>query len=868
MSTVLKADIAQAYGQALIDDIFLQNSRYYYTIGRSQPWEDGVNPDQVVASEKYQKEMRQDILYAKQISGTSLTFTIPRYNYQSGVSYTKYDDTVNLTGQKFYVISSDYNIYKCLDNKQNGVSSVEPYGTAPYPITLDDGYVWQYIYSIPPSLRTKFLTETDMPVFNTITEKYYSRGSISSVKIASGGSGYDPLTTQIIVSGDGYLEDNPINIDNFVIGYNGSGYTSIPDVEVENPFSGTISFSPSTSLIKGQKISVSDVAGVRFYEAITSGTLSSTAPTHYKSTSTNGTVQLKHIGTKPKITSTINSSGVGSIVVIDGGFGYSTIPTVTKDATGSGCVLSAIMDGDSISKVTVVSNGNSYVNQNVTVESPFPLAEEFPLSTAVNSGDIFWLTISGDTYYYRVDSAGTTSSTVPSHTTGSASNGTSVLTVVGKLAKVKAILGLIDSVTKHFDISNIKITNGGSGYVQESTEVIFTGGNPEIPAIANAVVSSGVITSIEVTFPGYGYESAPTVSINGDGSSATVNVEMGCGYGYSLAPSLIFSEPDDVDGTSPYVFSTVTKTEAIVEPIVIDGILRGISVINGGIGYTLATLSVVGTGSGASLTPIFASSELNSIQAQSELLATEGTISSFVIDDRGENITSISIELVGDGTGADITPVIEYGRLVDIIINDTGSGYSYITTNIIVNSGATQPSVRAVLAPINGHGSDPIRELYSSSIALNVAIGNEVNNGFAFNNKFRQIGIIKAPLTIDGTKLLESSSASACLSVSVNTSGVPLSANDILTGEGNSTYRVIDFNSTKILISSLTNTVPALGSSLKCVINTIEYSMYVNAVELPEFDKNSGSIIFIDNQDEFTPSATQTINVTTNINLI
>ena len=92
MSTILKADIPQTFGQSLIDDIFLQRSRYYYAIGRCYPWSNELVPDTVVDSEKYEKETRRDIIFAKQIQGTSVSFTIPRYNYVRGVMYEKYDD--------------------------------------------------------------------------------------------------------------------------------------------------------------------------------------------------------------------------------------------------------------------------------------------------------------------------------------------------------------------------------------------------------------------------------------------------------------------------------------------------------------------------------------------------------------------------------------------------------------------------------------------------------------------------------------------------------------------------------------------------------------------------------------------------------
>ena len=69
------------------------------------------------------------------------------------------------------------------------------------------------------------------------------------------------------------------------------------------------------------------------------------------------------------------------------------------------------------------------------------------------------------------------------------------------------------------------VTAGGSGY--SSATVTFadptgvTIANGGIKATGTATVSGGAVTAITITNPGYGYSSAPAVTIGGDGSSAT-----------------------------------------------------------------------------------------------------------------------------------------------------------------------------------------------------------------------------------------------------------------------------------------------------------------------------------------------------------
>ena len=57
------------------------------------------------------------------------------------------------------VITDEYNVYKCLDNNNNAISTYKPIGTVVDPVIMPDGYMWKYLYSIPIALRNKFLTD-------------------------------------------------------------------------------------------------------------------------------------------------------------------------------------------------------------------------------------------------------------------------------------------------------------------------------------------------------------------------------------------------------------------------------------------------------------------------------------------------------------------------------------------------------------------------------------------------------------------------------------------------------------------------------------------------------------------------------------
>ncbi|MCX5571488.1 phage tail sheath subtilisin-like domain-containing protein [Kaistia nematophila] len=75
-------------------------------------------------------------------------------------------------------------------------------------------------------------------------------------------------------------------------------------------------------------------------------------------------------------------------------------------------------------------------------------------------------------------------------------------------------------------IASIAVTAGGTGYV-DATTVVAISGTGGAGAEAKAVIEAGVITSILVTKPGYGFTGTITVTITGAGTGATATATKG-----------------------------------------------------------------------------------------------------------------------------------------------------------------------------------------------------------------------------------------------------------------------------------------------------------------------------------------------------
>lgn len=124
-------------------------------------------------------------------------------------------DTSPNYARSFYVRNTYDQVFKCLFNNNNAISTSMPIITIggqlpenPY-IETDDGYRWKYLYTIPSGQKRKFFTEDWMPVFSDPTVVASAvDGAIDIIQVLSGGQGYNQNVASntaaiLTVTGDG-----------------------------------------------------------------------------------------------------------------------------------------------------------------------------------------------------------------------------------------------------------------------------------------------------------------------------------------------------------------------------------------------------------------------------------------------------------------------------------------------------------------------------------------------------------------------------------------------------------------------------------------------------------------------------------------
>ena len=209
---------------------------YYLAIGRPQAFatqtrgdsrtdNQGSDASPLTPVDSIQEEFYvfDDMIAAKKVTSSSVSFVIPRRNWATGTTYDYYrhdygnrvtDTTTtqtansgatNLFDATFYVLSSANHVYKVLDNNSNAASTVEPTGTSTSVLTTADGYKWKYMYSLTASQQVNFLSTDFMAVATDATVSGAAvDGAVRIVKIKSAGTGGTNGThTGVAIRGDG-----------------------------------------------------------------------------------------------------------------------------------------------------------------------------------------------------------------------------------------------------------------------------------------------------------------------------------------------------------------------------------------------------------------------------------------------------------------------------------------------------------------------------------------------------------------------------------------------------------------------------------------------------------------------------------------
>lgn len=231
----------------------------YLSVGRVTPWANDSAPPQANSSVVTFNTIWNNMLGAKLLVGSDVRHAVPRHDWTSNTAYAAYDHcTCSLMlfdeNVKFFVVTSDWNVYKCLANNNGSNSSVMPTQTITNAaVEEQDGYIWKYMYTLTSEERIRFVTDDYIPV-RTLTidnnslqwqvQEEAIEGSIEAVKMLNFGNGYTSANTvTVTITGDGsdaaaIARVTGSQVTSVIITNPGSGYTHA-DITITDSAGGT-----------------------------------------------------------------------------------------------------------------------------------------------------------------------------------------------------------------------------------------------------------------------------------------------------------------------------------------------------------------------------------------------------------------------------------------------------------------------------------------------------------------------------------------------------------------------------------------------------------------------------------------------------
>lgn len=955
--SLFKYKFKKSIAESIYNEVITKNARYYHWLGKENQWTDFLSP--FIPSSKddtpgapsdnfrYELHVRRDMLYFKAVKPSDVSYIVPRYDWVSGQVYDMYDDAyspetpaysgaVRLEEAKFYVITSAFNVYKCIDNNYNSVSTQVPSGTSMEvfrPGDGSDGYKWKFMYTIPIALRTKFLTSEFMPVSNALTAQFYANGAIIQVETTASGSGYRAEFTAGTASFTGSISGTTLTVTSVasgaicvgqtISGTGVTGGTTITALVSGNGQTGTYTVSASQTV---SSTLINATVSATLSSNINSTIVTGNAGTKFQQWATAG-MRLKTaagavVGVIQSVDSQTQVTLTTRALVTASSLGYKIIPTVAT-VSGDGFLAANPKVVSSISYQNTVTAGAFVIGTSYKIISAGSTSFTAIGAANNNVGTVFVATGvgSGTGTAYEVYNTnlnpgegyatGTLTATFSAPTiTSSGLQYTATGTATVSATTAAVVTGSI--ATTVLTVTGVTSGTLGGGQVLTGTNVTAgtrilyqltgtTGGVGTYKLSASSTASSTTITAsttkisaTTLSTAGYGYEYAPTITLDPPFAGANTWVAnttypldaliswLGNYYVVSGAGQVQSIPPTHVSGAQVYgglggATLTFIGRQAVVTPVVNNsladldvvisgGAITGVVINNGGVGFSNASIVVSGpAGSGGVLTPMLETGNVDTLQANVEQLAIKGSIETIIVVDGGGGFSSATVDIKGDGTGATATATVEFGKVTRVDIVTKGSGYTWTDVVITGNTGAGGALARAIMSPLDGHGKNAVDELNANSIAFYSSVSKDILNNIEITNDYRKAGLIKNPEYFNTTNRYDQDIGSGCILLT-GTFNPASFAQDMLLQKVETTppnyknYRIVEITSTQMIVSVFNNFTISPGDVL---VNPNGDTVAVTAVTERTIDQFSGELLFLTVREKYAPTSSQLVTLKT-----
>jgi len=553
MPLLLRSQGRQEIARSVYRDIYNENDYYYFFVSRTLEWDENPpygeeNPEQPVDSVAYSNTSHRNTLFVKRINANDAVLMAPRYNWTLGTVYAQYDDLYgqtnangrliapdggasSLSTARFYVITDEYNVYKCISNGKRGdassdlpsASTVKPTGTDTNAFETSDGYIWKFMYRVEAGDVTKFLTPTHIPVrkMSGFGEPQYDvNGFVDRIDVTLGGLGYSSAP-YVRIQGDGKSAPDVIIdsttgqdaeafatcatnganqdiVSQIVVTNGGSGYRSANSKTFDGSSTDGISITTDEISITGHGFtnldlvkysngggnSIGGLTHNRSYYVIRVDANTIKLATSYDDADTEVAIEFTSFGLGDAHSLTFE----GTKVYLAGG-------------TGSGATAEAIITGGVITGITVTDGGLGYTGARATAA----------LGTGETAGKVVSVTVTepGSGFSFaNINFIPVTGDSITETASAVAVLGFTEGGTPQENVEAAAIPGTIDRIV---------ILSSGNSYIQGDASVSIVGDGQD--AQARLTLTNGEVTGITITNPGSGYSFAEVSVVNASENS-------------------------------------------------------------------------------------------------------------------------------------------------------------------------------------------------------------------------------------------------------------------------------------------------------------------------------------------------------------
>lgn len=170
--------------------------RKFYPENNYYIFASSVDKDTSISNtQKEKREFLRRVIFGNKIDISNARYMFTKNDWVQGTIYDSYDDDIDLSLSNFYVTILDgeineasYKVFKCIRNNNRQPSTEKP-STANlnpnFEVISSDGYVWKYMFEVPPSEYVVFGTRTNLPYLPDEAVIAAAKESVSDIAIVS-----------------------------------------------------------------------------------------------------------------------------------------------------------------------------------------------------------------------------------------------------------------------------------------------------------------------------------------------------------------------------------------------------------------------------------------------------------------------------------------------------------------------------------------------------------------------------------------------------------------------------------------------------------------------------------------------------------